>query len=511
MSELSIFDQGAFSACPQPFNMAAYVLAQAKKTPEKIALELVSPQGGENWRYADLERAVAGTAQGLHALGLCKGDPVMLRLGNDVNFPIAFLGAIWGGFIPVPTSVQLTPPEFAKLCNQVKPALIIKDENDVCGADSAGKCATLLDLESWRNLLAAKPDLGSADRAAYVIFTSGTSGQPRAVCHAHRAIWARRMMWSNWCGLSSADRVLHAGQFNWTYTLGTGLMDPWAIGATALIPAPNVDRNTLTSLIRECKASIFAAAPGVYRQMLKQATDLDFPDLRHGLSAGEKLPPMLHQNWQQQTGTKIYEALGMSEVSTFVSASPENPAPPGVAGHVQPGRRVAVLGPDDKPVAVDQPGILAVSKRDPGLMLGYGMPGITPPDLPLVKGEWFLTGDTVSMAQDGAIRYLGRGDDMMNAGGFRVSPIEVEAVLNTFDGISECATASVEVKPDTFVIAAFYVSDLDLADDDLQAHCEKQLARYKMPRIFRRMNALPKGANNKIKRAELRKMFGETK
>ncbi len=206
-------------------------------------------------------------------------------------------------------------------------------------------------------------------------------------------------MWQGWYGLTPDDRLLHAGAFNWTYTLGTGLLDPWAIGATALIPGPDVRVTQLPLLLKRFDATIFAAAPGVYRQMLREALP-PLPRLRHGLSAGEKLPDSTRADWTRATGTPIYEALGMSEVSTFVSASPTRPALRGASGYVQPGRRVAVLGPDGAPVARGEAGVLAVGPSDPGLFLGYwGQPEETAAKF---AGGWFLTGDTVSMDAEGA-------------------------------------------------------------------------------------------------------------
>lgn len=509
MRKISLFDEGPPPPCPASFNMAGYVLAMAQDTPDKVALEVLTADHSTSWTYAELARAVFGTAGGLQSLGLPDNARIMLRIGNNVDFPILFLGAIAAGYVPVPTSSQLTEPETRALIADLDPALIVFGEgvemldNLPCPALQSG------DLRALAKHPVIAPVMGDADRLAYIIYTSGTSGRPRAVMHAHRAVWARRMMWDGWYGLRPDDRLLHAGAFNWTYTLGTGLLDPWAIGATALIPDPGIDRATLADLLRRHKATIFAAAPGVYRQLLMSGADLDLPDLRHGLSAGEKLPKAIAEGWQEATGTQIFEALGMSEVSTFISTAPGHNLTPGISGHPQPGRRVAVLDPDrHQPLPIDQPGILAISSRDPGLMLGYR----NAPDETAAKfaGEWFLSGDIVTMAADGAITYLGRDDDMMNAGGYRVSPIEVETALNQHPDISESAAVAVEIKQGVFVIAAFYQSSHDLPEADLAAFMAARLARYKCPRLFVRMDDLPKGANNKLRRGDLREVLKGT-
>lgn len=505
MLSLSIFDQGPPQPCLAPFNMAAYVLAGGEKTPDKVALEIISPDGCEIWTYGALKGAVLATATGLAATGLKPGDLILLRIGNEVSFPILFLAAIAAGFVPVPTSSQLTEPEIRSLITDLDPALVIFGHGI---SRLSVPCASLGpdEILAFRNHPPFVPVMGDPNRLAYIITTSGTSGRPKAVEHAHRAVWARRMMWDGWYGLRQNDRLLHAGAFNWTYTLGTGLMDPWAIGATALIPHPKVAASALLDEIAAHKVTIFAAAPGVYRQMLKTAETPGMPDLRHGLSAGEKLPDSLRQAWTARTGTGIYEALGMSEVSTFISTAPGMRLPSAATGRPQKGRRIAVLSPTDfQPVATDQPGILAVGRADPGLMLGYRRsPGETAEKF---TGDWFLTGDTVSMDGAGNVTYLGREDDMMNAGGYRVSPIEVETVLNAHPDIHESAAVSVEIKPDTFVIAAFYQSDSDLDETVLATYCAARLARYKCPRLFRRLASLPKGANNKLRRGDLRRDF----
>lgn len=499
----AIFDQGPPPPCPAPFNLAHYVLATGAATPDKIALAVLTPAGAERWSYARLTGAIRGTATGLLQRGGMPGDRVLMRLGNSVEFPITFLAALAVGLVPVPTSALLTAPEVSKIAAEITPSLIVAESGLSLPTPLPCPVIDAADLAAMHDLAAANYEMGAPDRPGYIIYTSGTSGIPRAVTHAHRAIWARRMMWDGWYGLTPDDRLLHAGAFNWTYTLGTGLLDPWTIGATALIPGKGVTPAQLPLLLKRHDATIFAAAPGVYRQLLRHDMPA-LPKLRHGLSAGEKLPDATREKWQAATGTAMHEAYGMSECSTFVSGNPDRPAKPATLGYPQTGRRIAVLGADG-PVQHDEPGTLAIASTDPGLMLGYwSAASATPVPAP---GDWFITGDTVSMAPDGAVTYLGRADDMMNAGGVRVSPIEVEAALNAHPDIAECAAVEVAVKADTTVIAAFYVADTDLNPHDLDHFASGRLARYKMPRIYHRTDALPKGANGKLLRRVLRETY----
>ena len=496
---LSVFAQGVHPRCPAPFNMADHVLRAGAACPDQLALQILHGDQTEDWTYAALIAAVRGTATGLlqHAQA---GQMVLMRLGNTVDFPIAYLGAIWAGLVPIPTSAALTDAEVAAILNELPVATILRDPAVACPDDA--RCIPLDALQAMRGLAPADAAMGDPDRLAYVIYTSGTSGKPRAVAHAHRAIWARGMMHQGWYGLRADDRLCHAGAFNWTYTLGTGLMDPWTLGATALIPAPGTPASDLPDLLARHRATIFAAAPGVYRQMLKGRDTLPLPALRHGLSAGEKLPDRIRDAWTVATGTPVYEAYGMSECSTFISASPTTPATGGASGRPQPGRHIAIVDDTGTPQPIGQPGIIAVHRSDPGLMLEY----IGAPDETAQKfaNDWFLTGDEAQMSADFQITYLGRADDMMNAGGYRVSPIEVEQALLSHDGITAVAATDVLVKADTRVIAAFYTGPDPLDEDALKSWAEPRLAQYKRPRLYVHVNALPTGANNKILRRQLR-------
>lgn len=488
------------------FNLAAYVLQAGAEQPDKIALSVLSETETEDWSYGDLIQAVRGTATGLLDKGLVPGDIVLMRLGNTPDFPIAYLGAIAAGLVPVPTAAALTTDEVTKIIASLKPKAILQDPSVPCPASPDN--IDLTALRAMRSLLPAPYHMGDPERLGYIIYTSGTSGKPTAVMHAHRAILARQMMFEGWYGLRSSDRVLHAGAFNWTYTLGTGLMDPWTMGATALIPAPGTDAATLPTLIATHRATIFAAAPGVYRQMLKDLSPLYLPDLRHGLSAGEKMAAAVRDAWVEVTDTPVFEAFGMSECSTFISGSPSTPAKDGALGTAQLGRQVSIRAAKG-PARTNTPGTIAVHRSDPGLALGY----LNAPDQWAAKfdGDWFMTGDQAMMDEDGQITYLGRNDDMMNAGGFRVSPLEVEETLLNAPGVTGIGVTEVEIKKGTNVIAAFYTAPAPLNDYKLTDYATQTLARYKQPRIYVHVDSLPVGSNGKLLRRALRAQFEASK
>ncbi|MEO1469025.1 MAG: class I adenylate-forming enzyme family protein [Pseudomonadota bacterium] len=518
-------DGGAPPSPPARFNMAAHVLAAAAVTPDKTALDVLPDASGAvaaRLTYGALDRRVRALAAALRQAGLRPGDRVGLRLASDTSFPILFFATIAAGGVACPIAAALTEGEAAALVARLRPRFLAWSEG-LALAVPAGTTALPPGLLAEMAAEAPGPVADTAaDDPAFLIFTSGTSGRPRGVLHAQRSAWARRMMWDGWYGLEATDRMLHAGAFNWTFTLGTGLTDPWAAGATALIYAGPRDPLAWPRLAAAHGATIFAAVPGVYRQLLRSGDDLRgaFATLRHGLTAGERLSPAVAEAWRARTGKGLHEALGMSEVSTFVSGCPARPAPPGTAGYAQPGRRIAVLDEAaDRAAARGIAGRLAVDRRDPGLMLGYWEePGadaahrVTTPE-----GRWFVTGDRAVMAADGAITHLGRGDDVMNALGYRVAPQEVEEALSGLPGVAEIAVAELPVREDLSLIAAFVVPGGDAGDGEdagdgdgtcpdeatLAALAEARLAPYKRPKLWIAVDSLPRTPNGKLQRRAL--------
>jgi acyl-coenzyme A synthetase/AMP-(fatty) acid ligase len=427
---------------------------------------------------------------------------VILRLGNTVEFPLAFLGAIAAGIVPVPTSNQLTEREITAIAREIAPAAVLGGGGGIALPDHPAPVIGEAALAAMRDLPPVSPIRGDPERPAYIVYTSGTSGVPRAVVHAHRAVWARRMMWEGWYGLNEDDRLLHAGAFNWTYTLGTGLLDPWAIGATALIPAEGVTPAQLPLLLKRHDATIFAAAPGVYRQMLAAGPCPRSRSSATGSRRARSCPRRCAPAGRRRRAPRSTRPSGCRNAPPSSRERLRAPRRQARSAIAQPGRQLAIVGEDGAPLPRGETGTLAVHRDDPGLMLGYlGQPGETAARF---RGAWFLTGDAAHMETDGSFVYHGRTDDMMNAGGYRVSPVEVEAALLEHAEVREAAAVELRVKAEASVIAAFYVAGTDLDAAALSAHMAHRLARYKCPRLFLRVPELPRGANGKLLRRRLR-------
>lgn len=497
----SVFHHGDPTPCPAPFNFAAHVLQHVNKLNQKTALSIVDQTRYENWTYGELSNLIQSIIVEFKTALIAPGDILLMRLGNTLEFPATYLAALAMGAVPVPTSPMLTEAEIAKINADLRPKAIVRDPKLSLPATQT----PVLSLrQNGSDTGAVDFHMGDPNRLGYIVYTSGTSGNPMAVAHAHRAIWARQMMISDWYDLGPEDRVFHAGAFNWTFTMGTGLMDPWSVGATSLIPAPGTVLDDIPDLLRDHNATLFAAAPGVYRKLLKQKAKLSNLSLRHGLCAGEKLSEDLRKAWQDATGCDLHEAFGMSECSTFISGSPSHPSTAGTLGRPQRGRHVAILS-GDAPAPFGTPGEIAVHKNDPGLMLGYhNAPKATADRF---RGDWFLTGDLGAMDAQGNITYLGRADDMMNAGGYRVSPLEVEDALRAHPDIEQIAVTDVEIAKDVRIIAAFYTSASEIPEESLKRFANSALARYKHPRMYLRVDSLPTNPNGKLSRKQLRRNF----
>ncbi len=494
---------------PEPFNLAWHCLGrQAQIRGGKVALIIADgPEQLSTWTYAELDAKARRLAGGLLASGLRKGDRVMIRASNDVEAVISFFAVTAIGCVAQPASLMLTAEETVALAKDSGAVALALGDADLTER-ALFQHLRVFDHDDIARLAAESEPADYAptapDDPAYLVFTSGSTADPKGVLHGHRVVLGRRPMAEDWLGLTEDDVVLHTGNINWTYTLGVGVLDPFACGATGALYAGPRDPAVWPSLIEATEATIFAAVPSVYRQMLKYG-DVSrgrLARLRHGVTAGEALSPDLYAHWREAAGTELYEALGMSEVSTYVSCRPGEPVRPGSPGRPQRGRRISILPVEGgtEPLPTGEIGLLAVHRSDPGLMLGYW--NRPEEEAAAFRGDWFLGGDLAEIDADGFVWHRGRNNEIMNAFGYRVSPLEVEKALASHPDVAAAAVAERKVSADVSVIAAFVVArpGAEPSEAALLAHCAEHLAVYKRPRRIVFVRDIPHTPNGKAAR-----------
>jgi acyl-coenzyme A synthetase/AMP-(fatty) acid ligase len=465
----------------------------------------------------------------LEDLGIAPGERVLIRLANCLEYPVTFLGTLKRGAVAVPASMLLTVDEVRHLAADSGATALVTD-----AATATALVPVLGGLAALRHLLVvgggvppatpayrvhdlaarldalpriAPPADTRAEDPAYLVYTSGTTGYPKGVVHAHRALLGRQPSSEYWFDfLPTGDRVLHAGKYNWTYTLGTGLMDPLYRGHTAIVAEGPPDAARWPRLIAAHAATTFVAVPTVYRQILEKsaATRGDVPSLRHCMSAGEPLSTEVASAWRARFGLDVYEALGMTECSYYICTTRSRPIRPGAAGFVQPGHDVRLLDPETwREVGTDEEGMLCVRRSDPALMLGYWrQPEET---AAAFHGDWFLTGDYARRDADGYVWFLGRRDDLIKSFGYRVSPHEVERVLKEHPDVADAAAVGEEIAPQKTLVVAYVVArpSSTLAPEALLAWAHEHLASYKAPRVAYLVEELPRTRNGKVQRRGL--------
>ncbi len=503
---------------PRVFNLTEYCLRFCEERATFEALRVVhSAREGDfqTWTYAAVKQAVLRVGRHLgEVYGLAVKDRVAIRLRNRSSYAFSFFGAVAAGFVPVPISPDLTERELAFILDDSEAAAIVLDETLPHQPFNPG--LTAIPEQAVLTAMIAGPEgqfrKTLANDPAFLVYTSGTTAAPKGVLHAHRSAWGRRPMYEGWYGVTPQDRMLHAGSFNWTFTLGTGLMDPWANGAAAVVYTGEKDPSVWVKLIDKHRISMFAAVPGVYRQILNRDSGQlrGLGCLRHGLSAGEALPNAVEGEWRERIGTPLFEALGQSELSTYISSAPSVPRKAGMAGRPQPGRCVRILDEGSlSPLPSGCEGLIAVHRSDPALMLGYANRPVE--EAEVLRGDWFVGGDAGRADEDGYIAHLGRRNDFMNAGGFRVSPLEVEQELARHPLVAEVAAAQVTVREGVSIVAAFVVpredGPVEGAAAQLSAHAAVTLAAYKRPKEYVFVQTLPRTSNGKVKRSELDAIF----
>ncbi len=524
---------------PSHFNIGVACSDKHLGTPQADNIAMIVENdvlGTATITFTELARKTDQFAQLLRSLNVKVGDRVLIRLPNSLEYPIAFLGTMKMGAIAVPTSTLLTAEEVTYLAKDSGATVLVTD----APAWRAMESQLVADLKSMPNLshvllsqtsehhphaqlnvLSLESGLNvvqdceaahqtSAEDPAYLVYTSGTTGYPKGVLHAHRALLGRQpaaQYWFNYAqGENATDRIMHSGKFNWTYVLGSGLMDPLYLGKTVIVHEGKNDAQVWLNLIQKHQATIFIGVPTIYRQILQKTTTTkaDLPSLRHYMSAGEHLSDEVLSQWRERFGLDIYEAVGMSEFSYYLSQSKLRPIRPGSAGFPQPGHHIQLLNPETlEAVKTGEEGMICVPLNDPGVFLNYW--NLAEETAKYKHDNYFFTGDYAKYDADGYIWFLGRKDDIIKSFGYRVSPYEIERVYKDHPDVADCAAVGEEIEKDKLLVVIYVIlkPDASTTPDDLLAFGKQHLAAYKTPKTAYLAKDFPRTKNGKILRKDI--------
>ncbi len=522
---------------PTHFNIGAACSDKHIDTPQAGNIAMIVEDdvlGTSQITFAELAHKTDQFAQLLRNLKVKVGERVLIRLPNSLDYPIAFLGAMKMGAIAVPTSTLLTAEEVVYLARDSGASVLVTDakawiameEQLVEGMSDMPNlshillsqathtqphgCLNVLSLENALSVTHKfdKPHKTKADDPAYLVYTSGTTGYPKGVLHAHRALLGRQPAAQYWFNYSeiAQDRIMHSGKFNWTYVLGSGLMDPLYLGKTVIVHEGKNDAQKWLDLIQKHQATIFIGVPTIYRQILQKTTAASeqLPSLRHYMSAGEHLSDEVLSQWHERFGLDIYEAVGMSEFSYYLSQSQFRPIRPGSAGFPQPGHNVKLLNPETlEEVESGEEGMISVPLDDPGVFLRYW--NLDEETAKYKHDGYFFTGDYAKYDADGYIWFLGRKDDIIKSFGYRVSPYEIERVYKGHPDVADCAAVGEELEKDKLLVVIYVIlkPEAKTTPDDFLAFGKQHLAAYKSPKTVYLANDFPRTKNGKILRKDI--------
>ena len=491
-----------------------------------------SKLGTSEITYKELNQQSDRFSNFLQSIKLEPRDRTLICLKNSLAYPISFFGSIKAGIVAVPTSTLLSGQEVKYLATDSQAKAIVI---------SASMYNTLLpyleNLDNLQHIIVSgasnledlkKPHgaiLHSFEDAvenahhtpnhynsksgepAYLVYTSGTTGFPKGVLHSHRSLIGRAPASEYWFDFKDNDRIMHSGKFNWTYVLGSALMDPLYKGQTVIAYEGENDAKSWVELIKKHKCTIFIGVPTIYRQII-QKTNFgikDCPSLRYCMSAGEHLSSEMVELWRERFEQDIFEAIGMSEFSYYISHSKYRPIRPGSAGFVQPGHNVKLLDPETlEEVGTEEEGMICIGLEDPGLFLEYW--NLEEETAAVKRNGYFFTGDYAKKDTDGYIWFLGRKDDIINTFGFRVSPHEIERVIKTHEKVADCVAIGLDIDANKTIVAIAILGNGEISKEDeaqILKFGQDNLAKYKAPKQVYVLDEYPKTKNGKVLRKDL--------
>jgi benzoate-CoA ligase len=463
-------------------NLAAHLLRRRAPGPALIC-------GGERVGGDELARRVAGAAAGYRALGVQPGERVLIALRDTPRFAAAWLGAVHAGAVAIALNSKLSEGEYRHIRADSGARLaLVEPEFGAARAALDGLCATLPEAGGEPPAFDAEPDA-----PAFGIYSSGTTGLPKGILHAHRVAHsvgeAFRLL-----GIGEGARVLSTSRSFFAYGLEHGLLAPLLAGASSILMPDWPEPEALAALVERERPDAVFSVPTLYRRLLAGPPErlAPFRAVRHFVSAGERLSPQLLAQWRAATGGEILNLYGVSETFCAVMMTP-----PGASDGLRTGRPFPIteLRLED--------GVLWL--RHPALARGYAnLPSETGAQF---RDGWFCTRDLFARDAEGFYVHQGRADELMKVAGQWVWPTELEEAALAQAAVAEAACVAV-TDADGLQRLALFVTAREAEDPTraAAAACER-LPRHKRPKWIRALDELPRTATGKIQRFKLREIL----
>ena len=477
---------------PEPFNLASYFVD--RHATEGRGGKTAVIYEGRSYTYAEIAARVNQAGNALRRTGVRAGDRVLIIVPDSPEFVAAYFGAMKIGAVAVPTSTALRPADYAYLSEESQAKIAISE-------------AAPLDSAQESMELACAPTSG--DDPAFWLWTSGSTGPPKAAVHRH-------LDWMACCegyardvlGIGADDITFSSAKLFHAYGLGNGLMFPFYAGATTVLHPGKPQAQAILARAHECRPTLFFSVPTHFAAML-QATDAanpyDLASVRLGISAAEPLPAEIVRRWHARFGLDVLDGIGSTEVLHIYISNRPGRVLPGSSGLPVPGYQVRITDESGRELPAGETGDLWVRGASNATHY-WNRPQLTAQRM---RDGWFFSGDKYRADADGYYWYAGRSDDMFRVSGEWVSPIEVEGALIGHPAVLEAAVVARIGDSGLPVPCAFVtLKQPDRASDELagelDAFLRERLAGYKRPRRIEFLEELPKTATGKVQRYKLR-------